>query len=329
MIPKKKGGRIMRLMSKSATNRLLKTLWAVFRGLLLAGISFVLLYPILYMLSNAFKPVAQNYDPSVIWIPKSLTLDNVYDALKVMDFLKTLMTTISVNILSAFLQVASCMVVGYGFARFRFKGRGLLFGLVLLTIIVPPQTLSSSLYFQYRYFDLFGLLQLFKKLSGVGGPINLIGTNWAFYIPAALGMGLRSGLYIYIFRQFFRGMPLELEDAAYIDGCNPYSTFWRIMLPCSGGAILTVMLFSIVWQWNDFYTPAMFMANRYTIATALAAFQQNLSSLSNVGGLNTDPYIVSTRIQAACLISILPLLIMYLFTQKYFTESIERTGISN
>jgi multiple sugar transport system permease protein len=101
------------------------------------------------------------------------------------------------------------------------------------------------------------------------------------------------------------------------------------MLPCAGGAILTVMLFTIVWQWNDYYTPAMFMANRYTIATALASFQQNLSSLSNVGGLSTDPYIVSTRIQAACLISILPLLIMYLFTQKYFTESIERTGISN
>ncbi|REE56446.1 multiple sugar transport system permease protein [Paenibacillus taihuensis] len=304
-------------------------LWSLFRALLLAGISFVLVFPILFMLSDAFKPVGQNYDPSVIWIPKSFTFENVTDALKVMDIWKTLGNTFAVSITSALLQVVSCLLIGYGFARFNFKGRNVLFILVLLTIIVPPQTISSSLYFQYKYFDLFGLLTVFKWLTGAGGSINLVGSNWVFYIPSLLGMGLRSGLYIFIFRQFFRGMPKELEDAAYIDGCGPYASFMRIMLPNAGGAILTVLLFSIVWQWNDFYTPAMFLNNKYTIATALAAFQQNLSSLSNVGGLNTDPYVVSTRIQAACLVSIAPLVILYIFTQRYFTESIERTGINS
>lgn len=303
--------------------------WSAFRASLLAGISFLLLYPILFMFSDAFKPVDQNYDPSVIWIPKSFTLQNFADAMRVMDFWNTMQTTLAVNIVSALLQVVSCMLVGYGFARFRFRGRNVLFMLVLLTIIVPPQTISSSLYFQYRYFDLLGLFRLFEQLTGIGGTVNLIGSYWAFYVPAMLGMGLRSGLYIYIFRQFFRGMPKELEDAAHIDGAGPFGTFRRIMLPNAGGALLTVLLFSIVWQWNDFYTPAMFLNNQYTLATALAAFQQNLQSLANVGGLNTDPYIVSTRIQAACLLAIGPLVLLYVFAQRYFTESIERTGINS
>lgn len=307
-------------------------LWSLLRMALLIGISYVLIYPILYMVSNAFKPTAQNYDPSVIWIPRSLTLDNFRDAILILDFGNALKNTLLVNGVTALIQIASCCVVGYGFARFNFKGRDILFALVLLTMIVPPQTISSSLYFTYRHFEAMGLLTLINKVTSqlfnFKISINLIGKPAVFYLPALLGMGLRSGLYIYVFRQFFRNMPRELEDAASIDGASIYRVFLTIMLPNAKSAMLTVALFSIVWQWNDFYTPAMYLSQRPTIATSLASFQFNLQKLTTVGGMYTDPFVTSTRVQAACLLSILPLLIGYIITQRYFTESIERTGLT-
>lgn len=306
--------------------------WGLFRLALLLGISYILIYPVLYMISNGLKPTAQNYDPSVIWIPKSLTMVNFIDAIQILDFGNALKNTLLVNGVSSILQVLSCCIVGYGFARFKFRGRGLLFGLVLLTMIVPPQTISTSLYFSYRHFDLMGLLTIFNditfKLMGFRININLIDKLAVSYLPAMLGMGLRSGLYIFVFRQFFRGMPRELEDAGAIDGAGLFKVFLKVMLPNASASILTVTLFSIVWQWNDYYTPAMYMPGKPTIATSLSSFQFNLQRLATVGGMYTDPFVTSTRVQAACLLSILPLLIGYIFAQRYFTESIERTGIT-
>jgi len=282
-------------------------LWKVTRGLLLFGLTFILLYPMLFMMSNSFKPVAQNYDPSVIWIPKSFTLQNFADALQVMQFGPSLLNTFSINIVTALIQLCSCTVAGYGFARFRFKGRGAAFAAVLLTIIVPPQVLSLSMY--KTFVDL-----------------KLIDTVFAFHVPAIFGQGLKSGLYIFVFRQFFRGLPAELDDAATVDGCGTFGIFTRIMIPNATPAILTVFLFSIVWQWSDFYGPAMYM-DKYTIATALYNFKINLQELPGMGNNIWDPFYISTRIQAACLLSVAPLLVMYAFLQKRFVEGVERTGI--
>lgn len=319
-------------MRSEVLKRLKSILWSLFRLALLLGISYVLIYPIIYMVSNGFKPTAQNYDPSVIWIPRSLTLENFRDAIEILEFGKALQNTLIINGVTAVIQVLSCCVIGYGFARFKFKGRNILFALVLLTMIVPPQTISSSLYFTYRHFDAMGILSVVNALTarvfGFRLNFNLIGKPAVFYLPALLGMGLRAGLYIYVFRQFFRNMPRELEDAASIDGASIFKVFRKIMLPNSRAALLTVALFSIVWQWNDFYTPAMYLPQRPTIATALSSFQFNLQRLATVGGMYTDPFVTSTRVQAACLLTIAPLLIGYIITQRYFTESIERTGIT-
>lgn len=282
-------------------------LWKIFRFALLFGLGFILLYPVMFMLSNSFKPVIENYDPSIIWIPKSFTLQNFIEAIKVMDFLKALYNTLTVNIVTSFIQVASCMAVGYGFARFKFKGRGLVFAMVIFTIIVPPQTMAISLYNNYVNF-------------------NLINSNLVFYLPALLGTGLKSGLFIFVFRQFFKGLPKELDDAATVDGCGVFKTFYRIMLPNAPTVILTTLLFSIVWQWSDFFGPGMFL-DKPTIATALYNFQTNLSELPGMDNNIWDPFFISTRIQAACLLSVAPLLVLYIITQKYFVESIERTGI--
>lgn len=282
-------------------------IWKLFRFCLLFGLSFILVYPLLFMLSNSFKPVVQNYDPAVIWIPKSLTLQNFKEAIDVMNFGTALKNTALVNLVTAAIQVVSCLVIGYGFGRFKLKGGGLVFALVLLTIIVPSQTMSISMYKNFV-------------------NLKLINSNLVFYMPALLGMGLKSGLYIFVFRQFFRGIPRELDDAATVDGCGTFMIFYRIMLPNATTALLTVLLFSIVWQWSDFFTPAMFL-DKPTIATALFNFQTNLETLPGMGNNIWDPFFISTRIQAACLLSVAPLIVLYVITQKYFVESIERTGL--
>ncbi len=299
------------------------------RLLLLAAMSFVVLYPILYMVSNAFKPFMQTYDPSVIWLPKTLTVENIQDATVILDMGVSLPNTLLSAVVTAFMQVAMCLVVGYGFARFAFRGKKAMFLLVVLTMIVPQQAISTSLYTTYRYFDLFGLFGLLGSLTGGAvKPLNMIDSYWVFWLPAMLGMGLRGGLYIFIYRQFFLSMPHELEEAAEIDGCTPVGTFLRVMLPNACTVMLTVLLFALVWNWNDYYTPAMFMKNHTTLATALSMFQQNLQNLSTIGGNYTDTALIATRMQAACLLCIAPLLVLYAFTQKYFVESVERTGLT-
>lgn len=295
--------------------------------LLLIGVSFILMYPLLYMLSNAFKPIEQAYDASVIWIPKSLTLDNFVDAIKALNYWDALQNTILVSFVSALLQIVSCMLAGYGFARFEFKGKKILFALVILTIIVPQQLVAIPTYMQYRRFTFFGVTKLFPFLTGGKGYVNLIDSPLVFYLPAMLGAGFKSGLFIFIYRQFFRGLPKELEDSAALDGCGLPRTFLQIMLPNAKPAIVTVFLFSVVWYWNEYYAPAMYMSNRPTLSTALAVIKYNLAQTGAAGANYLDAFLYITRVQAAALLVIAPLLIMYIFAQRFFTESIERTGI--
>lgn len=302
-------------------------LFTVLRVALLIGVSFILLYPLLFMFSNAFKPIEQAYDASVIWLPKSLTLDNFRDAMKAIDFWKSLNTTLAVSFLSALLQILSCMLAGYGFARFQFRGKGLLFALVILTIIVPEQLVAIPKYMQYRRFTFGGLLSLFPFFTGGRGYVNLIDTPWVFYLPALLGAGFKSGLFIFIYRQFFRGLPKELEDSAALDGCGFVGTFLRVMLPNAKPAMVTVFLFSVVWYWNEYYAPAMYMSNNWTLSTALAVIKYNLAQTALEGANYLDAFAYITRVQAAALLVIAPLLILYVFLQRFFTESIERTGI--
>lgn len=303
--------------------------WAVIRHILLIGISFIILYPILYMISNAFKPVEQYYDPSVIWIPKSLTLENFSVVLLVINFAEVLKNTVLIAFLPALIQTCICMYIAYGLARFQFKGRKIIVALVILTIIVPQQTISTSLYASYRHMDLLGII---KWLSGVTGGVikvpNLIGTPWVTILPSLLGVGFKGGLYIFIFLQFFSGLPKELQEAASIDGCGPLNTFFKIIIPTTKNITLTVVLLSIVWNWNDYYTPAMFIRTKDTISTAMANFQTQLENLHNMGVGAVNIQTANTQIQAACLLSFIPLVIFYVILQRYFAEGIENTGLT-
>ena len=290
--------------------------WPFFRFVILFGLGFVIMYPLIYMISCTFRERSDMTDPTVMWIPRHYTLNVVKETIKAMDFWNTLKTTLVLNIGCSLVQVISCAITGYGFARFKFKGKGLLFGIVVMMILVPTQVISLPLYTQFRFF-------------GIGSAsVNLIDTMWTMYLPAITANGIRSGLMILIFRQFFKGLPRELEDAAYIDGCGPLKTFIRVMVPNAASSFLTVFLFSVVWYWNDYYVSSTFFTNTKTVALML----QNLDTELKLRLFNSATVEISPREQivwkeAGCLLSITPILVMYIFLQKYFTEGIERSGL--
>ncbi|MDE6677811.1 MAG: carbohydrate ABC transporter permease [Ruminococcus sp.] len=297
-------------------NKLPEKIWAFFRGIILIGVGFIIMYPIIYMVSCAFRESADMNDPSVMWLPKHFTLDVIKDTIKAMDFGNTLKNTLFLNVGCSVVQVISCAVTGYGFARFDFVGKKFLFAFVIMMILVPPQVISLPLYTQFMNFG----AGMFR--------VNLIDSIFTMYLPAVTANGLKSGLMILIFRQFFRGLPKELEDSAYIDGCSPLRTFVEIMLPNALPAVLTVFLFSVVIYWNDYYTSSVFFRNTKTLALVL----ENLDNELKKNLFGSAEVQISQREQivwkeAGCLISITPLLVMYVFLQKYFTAGIEHSGL--
>ncbi len=299
--------------------------WKLFRGFLLFGLGFVLLYPILYTVVMAFRPPEDIYDPTVIWISNSLTMENLNLAMELMDYGNTVKNTLFVNIGSSILQVLTCSTAGYAFARFHFKGKGLLFGVVLFTIIVPPQIISTPSYVNFQFFDFFGVGALVKVLSGVDISVSLIDTVWAFYLPALLGAGIKAGLFVFLFRQFYRGLPVELEDAAAIDGCGFLACYVRIMVPNSVSVIITSLILSAAWYWNDYYTSALYINAMNTVTPSL----MNLETASKMvfGMDQSDPYKIITLMQAGCLLTILPLILAYVVLQRFLVKGFANSGI--
>lgn len=310
------------------SHKVMQKLWAVGRQLFMLGISYVVLYPLLYMVSNAFKPVEQYYDPSVVWIPKSLTMENFKIVALVMDIGNVMKNTVIIELLPAIISAMVCMMIGYGLARFNFRGKRFVVACVILTIIVPQQTIASSLYSSFRYFDFLGILKFLHRFIPAVDTINLIGTPWVTILPAMLGVGLKSGIFIFIYMQFFTGLPKELQEAAAIDGCGEFRTFLKIIVPTAKNINIAVLLLAVVWNWNDYYTPSMFIRTKDTIATAMASFQANLENLHNMGVGVANIQTAQTQIQAACLITILPLVVLYIFLQKRFSEGIENSGLT-
>lgn len=297
--------------------------WPFFRFLIIAGLCFVILYPLIFMISCAFREQSDMNDPTVMWIPRNLTLSVIKETATAMKFDETIINTLKLNIGCSFVQVITSAITGYGFARFKFKGRNILFAVVIMMILVPSQIILIPQYMQFRYFDFLGLFKLFT-----GDTINLINTAWTMYLPAFTANGIRAGLMILIFRQFFKGMPKELEDAAYLDGCGPFRTFVVIMIPNALSSFLTVFLFSVVWYWNDYYVSNSFFTSNQTIALML----KNIDTVLKMALFNDASLAVSARqlivwMQAGCLISIAPMLILYIVLQKHFTEGVERSGL--
>ena len=299
--------------------------WKIFRFLLLFGLSFVILYPLLYMLSTAFRPIEEINDPSVIWIPKTFTLENFKQVIEMMDYGKTLPTSLVLNLSVSFVQMIACMVTGYGFARFKFRFQKALFGLVLFTVLVPIQIISVPSYAYFLHFDFFGIGSLVGLFTGKALTVNLLGSFLTFFLPAALGAGLKSGLFIYIFRQFFRGMPQELEDAASIDGCGIFRTFLRIMVPNTRTIMITIFMLSLVWYWNDVSLGMSYLGGTRTVTIALSNLKSAFFTFDQAAFNN--PFLQITRLQAGSLLTVTPVLLLYLIVQRWFVQGILRSGI--
>lgn len=299
--------------------------WSLVRGVIVIGICFTILQPLFLKFSVSFMGESDLYDASVRYIPKNFTWSNYRLALSGMNYGTVFVRTLLLSAGVSFLQLVSCLLVAYGFARFRFPFKKLLFGCVIFTMIVPPQVIMLPLFIKYRFFDIFGIFQMLT-----GSSVNLIDTYWPFIIQAATTMGVRNGLYIYMLRQFFKNMPKELEEAAFVDGCGKLRTFVRIMVPSAVPMMVTVFLFGFVWQWTDSFYSSLYLNKTQVMSTALSSLAANVyRQYEGFGGSMSfiSPGYVSMINNTGTVLAIIPLVAIYVFCQRYFVEGIERSGI--
>jgi multiple sugar transport system permease protein len=205
-----------------------------------------------------------------------------------------LWNTLVVTSLATLGVMLSAATVAFGFARLRFPARGPLFIVVIATMMVPAQVTMIPTYI------------LFSKLGWTNSWLPLI-------IPAYLGGGAYN---IFLLRQFFMGIPHDLDEAAKIDGCSTFGIFWRIMLPLSLPAMVTVGVFAIVWNWNDFLNPLIYIqdSTKFTLALGLNQFRSLAGDKTNL-------------MMAAATVVLLPILVMFFIGQKYFIQGIATTGL--
>lgn len=299
-------------------------LWAVFRTFLIIGIGYIIVYPILFMISTALRGPEDYYNPMVVWLPLHYSLESFENAIELLDYWTTLSKTAFYSVGASVLQAIVCAFTGYGLARYKFRGKNLILLGVILTVIVPNQTIIVPLYEQYRFFDFFGIGSLIELISGQAVNINLTDSGWVYFLPSLFGNGLRAGLFVLVFMQTFRGFPKSIEEAALIDGCSALRCYLSIIVPNAVNAFVTVFLFSLVWHWGDYYYAGMLMGNGSTLAVALKSLPTTAQSMFST---TSDPVANSVCVQAGCLLVILPLLIIFFIGQKSFVESVERTGM--
>ncbi len=286
-------------------------LWVFARYMVLFGIGFVFLYPILYMVVNSLLSPDDLSDPSVFWIPTKLYWGNFAQAFETLDFFHSLLWSLAMSAVPALLQTASASLIAFGLARFQLPGRRLIFILIIATFIIPSQIVSIP---KYVLFNNYGMLN----------------TVFPSYLPAVFGQGLRSAVFILVFYQFFSSYPTSFDEAAELDGAGKAKIFFKISMPMASTAVVLSLLLSFVWYWNE-TTEAnmMFGAVIKTLPLQLANFTARYEAIygaadqtSTVNRLNESVSLAGT------LLSILTLLIMYICLQRQFIESIERTGLT-
>ena len=302
-------------MNKKILKRVVSILVSTARWIFLIAVGYIALYPIFVMLSNSLMTMEDVLDQSVVYIPKTLTLENFKTAIEKLNFLPALKSTLLIPVLSGMIEVVTCAITAYGFARFKFREKNLLFGLVIATIAVPTTLLMIPQYTGFYNFDPIKVIALFNKATGKHLQINLLNTGFTMWLPSVFSVGLRSGVFIFIYRQFFKGLPKEFEEAAYVDGANPLTAFIRVIVPSSTVAIVTVTVFSLVWHWNEYYTTNMFLLDDNRPLSVMLKIIAGNTQLAN--GVR----------MAAALIFIVPVLAIYLVLQRKFIKSIDKVGI--
>lgn len=304
--------------TKSFLNSVKNFLVNLLRAAILIGVGYVILSPVIGIIVNSISSNKDAYNPMVFVLPQFPTLERYALAIERMNYFPTMFRDLLYTLTLTALQLLVCSMVGYGFARFDFPLKKLLFGCVVVMIVIPAHTIMLPLYMTFKSFDPFGIV------SAIKGTPGIMGTVVPMYIMTLLGCGVRSGLYIYIFNQFFRGLPKEIEEAALVDGCGVWYTYFRIMLINAMPAVITVAVFSIVWQFNDtFYAKLFLISEDVVISKKISSLQAVIANEDKI----LDTTIQELYLDAGIVLIILPILIIYLVLQKYFIEGVERSGI--
>lgn len=314
--------------------------YSIFRFALLLSIGYIVIYPLLYMIITSITAPSSFVNSTRVWIPTEfLIADNYQKAFYALDYVNAFLSTCRNEIISALLEVASCAVIGYGFARFNFKGKKLLTGVLFLTILIPDMLLLVPRMVNYSDLDFayigHGIEALVKWIGGLFGADwssfnitpNIVNTGWTLWLPSLLGVGLRSGVLIYIYIQFFTGLPRELEEAAWVDGAGPFKTFLKIAIPSSSVVIITVLVFSLIWHWNDTLLAGMYLTEKPPLSVTMGNINDYIGAIYGLYGGASTPQQASV-LMAACLMYIAPMLVFYMIVQRGFVESIDRVGIT-
>lgn len=291
-----------------------KTIPKLLLYLVLFDLAFVFLYPFIKMVADALKSEADLQNITVKWIPNNFEWSNFTTAFKMLQYPNYFKNSVIVALLATVGHVLGCAFIGYGFARYKFKGQGLLFGGVILSMLIPDQVL------------IFPLYMMFSKIGWLDTYLPLIA-------PTFLGFGLRGGFFIFLFKQFFAGMPYEMEEAARIDGCGPLRIFMKIMVPMAKSSVLVASVLSVVWHWNDYFAPRIYISttSKMFLPSRLPGMYEILNKLSSESAevMAGESLIVNEALcMAATFLVILPLLIVYTFVQKKFIEGVERSGLT-
>ena len=342
----------------------------IFQLVLMIGISYIVIFPFISKITSSIMAPQDFIDVTVRLIPKNISFDIYVAIVKELGYLKALGNTFLLSFSAAVIQMLICSLIGYGFAKFKFRGRNLIFILVMITMIIPHQTLQHSMYLEFRNFDFLGIVRLLKgggiqifdwNIMDLGegvaeffGKLDVLpnqivigvdeygddivmqfkqtGVNIAkTYLPlillSATGLAFKNGLYISLLRQFFRGIPDELEESAYMDGCGTFRTFVQIILPLSVPMMVTVFLFAFCWQWtDDFYVGKIIETTASN--TLLVDLVGKVPPSLKLGYAGQTLY--ETAIRNTCgLMIIAPLVILYAFCQNFLVQGIEHSGIAN
>ena len=300
---------------KEKTGNVLKGIPSFILYLIMFGCSFIFFFPYLKMFVMSFFSAEDLNNFTVSWIPRNFTLSNYYTAWQFINYLQNAKNTIIVTAIATVGQLISCAMTGYALGRYKFKGRGILFAIVLIAMVVPIQTYIVP---QYLMYSKIGWLNTYLPLT----------------VPAFFGYGLKGTFFTYIFMQYFASLPKELSEAARVDGCGFIKNFIYIMIPIARSSFLVVFVFALVWHWSDYYEPAMFIS--VSSKSMIAAGLENLSYITTISAdmisesynVSAETVINNATLMAGAFMITLPVLIIFCFLQKQFVQGIEHTGLT-
>ncbi|MBO5287439.1 MAG: carbohydrate ABC transporter permease [Clostridia bacterium] len=318
-----------------SVNFLKKVVYVIFRFVLLLGITYVILFPYIAKIFNSFMTLSDFKDVTVMLISKNPTIDQYKYIILENDYFSSLLNTFLLSASTALIQTVVCALIAYGLAKFKFRGNNIVFAIVVVTLMVPLEPITYALQTHFWFFENSNILggivapimnALFPPEKGVWQ--GFINSYVPMYVMSFTGLGFRNGLFIFMLRQFFRGVPDELEESAYVDGSSTFKTFFRIIIPISIPMLVTVFIFSFAWQWTDDYYVTTLFDSLYIYNNGFPNLRQIVEIPTYFANdAKSMPQYKSAIEGTATILIALPLIIAYVFLQDKIVQGVERSGI--